>query len=162
MYVKLKNGNVYAAGPENDGILFIYTKHAKKADGSFEKTEHGYRRKITLHDDDVEEYFSMNWKFKLDIGIDGVPDEWSVGQDSDLQRGKVILWYGVGNIQGWVQEDRGVCHREYDFNLSTAWWVEKYTAACDGEEPSDAGWKRIPLTKEKFVEGYLFYNSSTL
>gem|GEM_PF-3184183 len=58
--------------------------------------------------------------------------------------------------------DRGVCCRECDFNLSTAWWVEKYTAVRNGAEPSDAGWKRIPLTKEKFVKGYLFYNSSTL
>ena len=47
-------------------------------------------------------------------------------------------------------------------NVYAAWWVEKYTAARDGAKPSDAGWKRIPLTKEKFVKGYLFYNSSTL
>ena len=67
MYVRLKNGNIYAAGPENDSTLFIYTLHAEKADGSFEKTEHGFRKKITLSDDEVEEYFAPEWKIRLDM-----------------------------------------------------------------------------------------------
>ena len=162
MYVRLKNGNVYAAGPENDGVLFIYTKQEKKADSGFEKTEVGYKRKISLSDDDVEEYFGLSWKIKLDVGIEGVPDKWTVGRDSDLPRGKVVLWFGAGNIPGWTQEDRGVCHREYDLDLSTAWWTEKYTAVRNGVEQPDAGWTSEPMTKENFVKQYIFYNSSTL
>ena len=54
MFIKLKNGNTYAAGPENGGELFIYTKHSEKAGAGFEKTMYGYRKKISVRDSDVE------------------------------------------------------------------------------------------------------------
>ena len=162
MYVKLKNGNIYAAGPNENDTLFIYTLHKEKADGSFEKTEYGFKRKISLYDEDVEEYFELKWTFKLDVGEKGVPDEWPVTGDSDLPHGKVVLRFGFGNIPGWVQDDRGVCHKEYDFNLTTAWWVEKYTEIRNGVKQPGVTWVRTPVSKEEFVKQYEFYKSSMM
>ncbi len=159
MYVRLKNGNIYAAGPENDGTFFIYTLYAEKADGSFEKTEHGYRKMITLSDDEVGEYFALEWKIRLDVGIEGVPDEWVIGSESDPAHGKAVLRFTKGNLPGWTQEDRGVCSREYDFGLSDAWWMETFTVVRNGAVLQNPERKRTSLSKEEFLKLYGFYNS---
>ena len=109
MYVRLRNGFVYAAGPETDGSLFIYTSQPEKAGAGFEKTEYGFKKSIALSDVEVEKYFDLKWMFRLDVGIENAPDEWTVTGDSDLPNGKVVLRYGLGNFPGWHWEDRGVC-----------------------------------------------------
>lgn len=162
MYVRLRNGFVYAAGPETDGSLFIYTSQPEKAGAGFEKTEYGFKKSIALSDAEVEEYFDLKWMFRMDVGIENAPDEWTVTGDSDLPNGKVVLRYGLGNFQGWHWEDRGVCNREFDIGLSTDRWVEKITIIRNGTKCPETERTRRHMSKEEFVNGYLFYNSGTL
>lgn len=162
MYIKLKNGNIYATAMKEGDFLYIYTLYAEKAGAGFEKTQYGYKKRISVRDDDVEEYFSLNWKIRLDVGIKGVPDEWIIRGDSDLAHGKVLLRFTRGNIPGWMQEDRGVCSKEYDFGLSTAWWTERFVPIRNGVDRPNAGWEKTVMTKAEFLKSFEFYNCRTL
>ena len=162
MYVKLKNGNVYAAGPEDNKELFIYTRKSEKADASFQKTEVGYKKHIHLLDPSVEEYFDLKWMVKLDVGIKGVTNEWHLGGDSDLSRNKVVLRYGRGNLPGWIQEDRGVCSKEYDFEQASAQYVEKIVVIRRGAEYRIPRREKKRMTKADFKKAMSLYAGGNL